>query len=300
MRVGYNGSVIEAEKAVVGVFDHGFLYGMGLFETFRTYGGHAHRLDRHLRRLAEGCAALHIRYSPDEAHIRSWLSDVMAANGLAEAYVRMTVSAGDEGLGLPVGDYAHPHVWLLVKPLPDTPSSVYEQGRELRLLRTVRNSPEGDIRLKSLHYMNNIIAKRELQRSGASHGAEGLMLTREGRLAEGIVSNLFFVRGGVICTPALATGILPGITRELVLELAAQAGFPVEEGLYGWDELLQAEEAWITSSIQELVPIATLTDTEGRSFAVGSGRAGTVHRQLYRMYRADAEATATSSSKRQS
>ncbi|WP_127534432.1 aminotransferase class IV [Paenibacillus kobensis] len=290
MKVGYNGSVIEAEKAVVGVFDHGFLYGMGLFETFRTYGGHAHKLNRHLRRLAEGCEALHIHYSPDEAQIRSWLSDVMAANGLTEAYVRMTVSAGDEGLGLPTGDYTSPHVWLLVKPLPETAASVYEQGRELRLLRTVRNSPEGDIRLKSLHYMNNIIAKRELQRSGAAPGAEGLLLTKEGWLSEGIVSNLFFVRDGKLCTPSLATGILPGITRELVLELAAEAGLAAEEGLYGWDELLQADEVWVTSSIQELVPVTTLTDADGQSVTVGSGCAGSVHRLLHECYRADAAA----------
>ncbi|GFN33814.1 aminotransferase class IV [Paenibacillus xylaniclasticus] len=288
MKVGYNGSVIEAEKAVVSVFDHGFLYGMGLFETFRTYGGQAHKLNRHLARLTAGCEALHIRYLPDEAHVRSWLSDVMKANGLEEAYVRLTVSAGDEGLGLPHGDYTNPQLWLTVKPLPEMPPSVYDQGRELRLLRTVRNSPEGDTRLKSLHYMNNIIAKRELQRTGAAPGAEGLLLTKEGWLSEGIVSNLFFVRNGKLYTPSLATGILPGITRELVLELAAQSGIAAEEGLYSWEQLIQADEVWVTSSIQELVPVTTLTDMDGQSVIVGSGRAGRLHRLLLERYRADA------------
>jgi 4-amino-4-deoxychorismate lyase len=285
MKVGYNGSVIEAEKAVVGVFDHGFLYGLGLFETFRTYGGQPHLLGRHLRRLTEGCRALQIAYTPDEQAIRDWLVQVMEANDLPDAYVRMTVSAGDEGLGLPTGTYGRPNVWLLVKQLPAALPSVYEQGRELRLLQTVRNTPEGDIRLKSLHYMNNIIAKQELLRVGASTGAEGLLLTKEGYLSEGIVSNLFFVRDNRVCTPSLDAGILPGITRERVMELAAGAGYSVEEGLYRWEDLLAAKEVWITSSIQELVPITTLTDSNGNAYRVGSGQAGPIHRQLLADYR---------------
>ncbi|MBD3922757.1 aminodeoxychorismate lyase [Paenibacillus sp. PR3] len=287
MKVGYNGSVIEAEKAVVGVYDHGFLYGLGLFETFRTYGGEPYLLDRHLRRLTDGCRALQISYSPDERIIREWLSEVIAANDLEDAYVRMTVSAGDEGLGLPTGAYERPNVWLLVKQLPVTPPSVYELGRELRLLQTVRNTPEGEIRLKSLHYMNNIIAKQELLRAGASAGAEGLLLTKEGYLSEGIVSNLFFVRNNRVYTPSLDAGILPGITRERVMELAAEAGYSVEEGLYRWNELVEADEAWMTSSIQELIPITTLTDSNGEHYQVGSGRAGRIHQQLLASYRQD-------------
>ncbi|EFM10860.1 aminotransferase class IV [Paenibacillus curdlanolyticus YK9] len=285
MKVGYNGSVIHAEEAVVGVFDHGFLYGMGLFETFRTYGGRPHLLDAHLQRLREGCEALRIRYSPDPSQIESWLVAVMKANELTDAYVRLTVSAGDGGLGLPAGDYEQPNVWLLVKPLPPTAPQLYETGRELRLLRTIRNTPEGDIRLKSLHYMNNIIAKQELQLSGASPGAEGLLLSKEGWLTEGIVSNLFFVRNGIICTPSLLTGILPGVTRAHVLTLAEQAGFVIEEGLYRWDELLDADEVWVTNSIQELVPVTSLADGAGNCAPIGDGTAGPVLRKLLKLYR---------------
>ncbi|MWC30199.1 aminotransferase class IV [Paenibacillus sp. MMS18-CY102] len=285
MKVGYNGSVILAEEAVVGVFDHGFLYGMGLFETFRTYRGRPHLLEGHLRRLADGCEVLRIRYTPDAAQIEGWLAGVMEANGLADAYVRLTVSAGDGGLGLPLGDYEQPNVWLLVKPLPPTPPQLYETGRELRLLRTLRNTPEGNIRLKSLHYMNNIIAKQELQLAGAAPGAEGLLLSKEGWLTEGIVSNLFFVRNGIICTPALSTGILPGVTRAHVLHLAQQAGFRIEEGLYQWEELLGADEVWVTNSIQELVPITSLADLAGNTVKVGDGTAGPTLRRLLELYR---------------
>ncbi|QAY67416.1 aminodeoxychorismate lyase [Paenibacillus protaetiae] len=288
MKVGYNGDVVDAKEAVISVFDHGFLYGMGLFETFRTYGGKPYLLDRHMQRLAAGCRELGIRIPITGAEVREWLSRLLAANGLGEAYVRLTVSAGDAGLGLPSGEYEQPNVVLLVKPLPDVSEEVYRQGRELRLLKTARNTPEGGYRLKSLHYMNNILAKQELLAAKVSAGAEGLMLTREGRLAEGIVSNLFFVRDGKVCTPGLETGILPGITRQRVLELASEAGYETEEGLYGWDDLLQAAEVWTTGSVQELMPITKLTDLQGVSYQVGQGTAGPAASALLAAYRHDA------------
>lgn len=153
-------------------------------------------------------------------------------------------------------------------------------------MQTRRNTPEGDVRFKSLHYMNNIIAKRELVACGASTGAEGLMLSREGWLAEGIVSNLFFVEDGVVRTPSIATGILPGITRARVLELAREAGYLTEEGIFDWEHLLQADEIWMTNSIQELIPITRLTDVNGKSIAISGGEAGDVTRQLLALYRA--------------
>jgi 4-amino-4-deoxychorismate lyase len=288
MKAGYNGTVVDADKAVISVYDHGFLYGMGLFETFRTYGGRPYMLDRHLERLKEGCRELGIRFDMEEEEVRSWIAEVMAGNGLADAYVRLTVSAGEAGLGLPADDYGQPNAIVLVKPLQVPEEREYLAGRTLRLLRTARNTPEGVRRLKSLHYMNNIIARRELAASGAAAGTEGLMLTREGMLAEGIVSNLFFVRDGVVCTPAVETGILPGITRHRVLELAESAGCRTEEGLYRWSDLLAASEIWTTGSVQELMPITTLVDAEGMSRKVGSGEAGPVALRLLALYRQDA------------
>jgi 4-amino-4-deoxychorismate lyase len=285
MKIGLNGSVMEASDAVISVYDHGFLYGMGLFETFRTYKGKPYLLDRHMNRLQSGCEQIGIRYRPDLPAISGFVSVLLAANGLEDGYVRMTVSAGVAELGLPSGDYEEPNVLLLIKALPPGNDAVHMRGRELRLLQTRRNTPEGDIRLKSLHYMNNIIAKRELVASGASAGAEGLMLSREGWLAEGIVSNLFFLKDNVIHTPSIATGILPGITRGRVLELAQEAGYWTEEGLYGWEHLMGAEEIWLTNSVQELIPVTVLTDTRGTSLQVSGGEAGTVTRQLLSIYR---------------
>ncbi|OBZ15459.1 MULTISPECIES: aminodeoxychorismate lyase [Bacillales] len=285
MKVGLNGSVMEASEAVISVYDHGFLYGMGLFETFRTYEGKPYLLDRHMRRLQSGCEQLGIRYHADAGQVRKLVSELLEANGLTDGYVRMTVSAGEAELGLPTGDYEQPNMFMLVKALPTVNDAVHMRGRELRLMQTRRNTPEGDVRFKSLHYMNNIIAKRELLAGDASAGAEGLMLSREGWLAEGIVSNLFFAKDGIVYTPDLTTGILPGITRERVLELARSAGYSAEEGLYSWERLHAADEIWLTNSIQELVPVTRISDSSGWSAVIGNGEAGIVTRALLSLYR---------------
>ncbi|MBJ6361247.1 aminodeoxychorismate lyase [Paenibacillus sp. GCM10012307] len=288
MKVGFNGAILDAQEAVISVYDHGFLYGLGLFETFRTYGGRPFLLEWHLERLAQACRELGIRYHPDEEHLIGWLRELMNANGLEEAYVRLTVSAGEEELGLPTGDYFRPNVVLLVKPLPLPSPKLDREGKELRLLRTPRNTPEGETRYKSLHYMNNIVAKRELSATDAPPGTEGLMCTRDGCLAEGIVSNLFFVREGKLCTPAVQTGILPGITRRKVLELASNMGIPAEEGLYTWSNLLQAEEVLLTNSVQELVPVTKLTDTKNTAVIVSGGESGRLTQRLLAAYREQA------------
>lgn len=287
MKVGLNGSVVESSEAVISVYDHGFLYGMGLFETFRTYKGRPYLLNLHLERLRSGCEQLGIQFRMTEQEASAWVKRLLAENELEDGYVRLTVSAGEGELGLPTGDYEQPNALLLVKPLPQVSDAIHMRGRELRLLRTRRNTPEGSIRFKSLHYMNNIIAKRELLAVGNSAGAEGLMLSADGWLAEGIVSNLFFVSEGVVRTPSIDTGILPGITRQRVLELAKSAGYETEEGWYTWSELLVAKEIWMTNSIQELVPVTTLTNTDHISTHVG-GEAGAITKQLLSLYRADA------------
>ncbi|EHS59954.1 aminotransferase class IV [Paenibacillus sp. Aloe-11] len=289
--IGVNGVLTEAAKAVIHVSDHGFLYGMGLFETFRTYKGVPFLLDRHLHRLAEGCRMLGIPFQPDEERLTRQIQGLMVANGLDEAYIRYTVSAGEEVLGLPSGDYTRPNHILFAKPLPSANTQVGGSAppSALQLLRTPRNTPEGEIRLKSLHYMNNILAKRELQQYAAAvqYKAEGMMLAANGFLAEGMVSNLFFVRHGTLYTPDLSTGILPGITRELILELAEAQGIPYEQGLYRWDELQQADEIFMTNSIQEIRPVHLLLEPDGTMHHVPDSLAqsGSITGLLLRDYR---------------
>lgn len=287
MKLLLNGVQMEGQEAVVSVYDHGFLYGMGLFETFRTYGGRPFLLERHLRRLAEGCRELGIAHEPDEALIRRQAAELLEANGLEEAYIRFSVSAGEEALGLPAGGYTRPNVVMYMKELQALPAGARFKGKPLQLLQVPRNTPEGGIRLKSFHYMNNIGAKRELLGYPWAQGAEGLFLDGRGFAAEGIVSNLFLVRHGVLCTPHLDTGILPGITRAFVMELASGIGLPVEEGWYRWDDVVAAEEVFITNSIQELVPIDVRYDRTGKAFPVGEGAgegAGPWTRRLIEAY----------------
>ncbi|MFC5704261.1 aminotransferase class IV [Cohnella faecalis] len=290
MIVLLNGQRTGSKEAVISVFDHGFLYGMGLFETFRTYGGKAWLLDRHARRLAESCEAIGITYRPDVAAMEKQISALLEANELADGYIRWSVSAGEGIIGLPTDPYDAPAEIVYAKPLaadrPDT-----RAGKPLRLLRTPRSTPEnGALRLKSFHYMNNMVAKRELSASDAPPGAEGLFLDYRGYLCEGLVSNIFWVSGGTLHTPSLETGPLPGITRKFVIELAGRLGMDVLEGLYRWDELYRADEAFLTNSIQEIVPVTALdgggsgNEQPIRSLAVGRATA-----RLMREYRMAAE-----------
>ncbi|SEL96308.1 4-amino-4-deoxychorismate lyase [Paenibacillus sp. OK003] len=272
--------------AVVPVTDHGFLYGLGLFETFRTYQGVPFLLERHLERMASGCRELGIPFTTTAAEVTDWIKNLLLANDLQDAYVRYTVSAGEAPLGLPSGDYVKPNHIVLAKALPEPSPSLYENGKMLQRLSTPRNTPEGEVRFKSLHYMNSILAKRELNGYGQHvQSAEGLQLTQDGYIAEGIVSNVFWVRQGVLYTPSLATGILPGITRAVVLELAVHQGIPCQEGLFPWEELIQADEIFLTGSVAELVPVTTLRDEDGTETVISSGHIGPVTEALLGMYR---------------
>ncbi|MFM9281736.1 aminotransferase class IV [Paenibacillus jiagnxiensis] len=284
--IGMNGVLTDAAAAVVHVSDHGFLYGMGLFETFRTYNRQPFLLDRHLRRMSEGCRMLDIPFEVDEKGLAELISRLMEANGLEDAYIRYTVSAGEEAFGLPAGSYSRPNHILFVRALPLLSPDPAKRSKALYLLHTRRNTPESGVRLKSLHYMNNIMAKRELAGyEGASPlPAEGLMLTADGFLCEGIVSNLFFVKDGVLHTPELSTGALGGITREFVLELSRSCGKHALEGLYTWNDLIEADEVFLTGSVQEITPVIRLVEPHGEVRQVGSGKYGPVTELLLKAY----------------
>lgn len=241
----------------------------GLFETFRTYNGQPFLLNQHLSRLANSCESLEIMWNESVDQVQNQIRDLMYANELTEAYIRYTVSAGTDILGLPSGAYEQPNIIIYAKSLPPArPDSMslidhlYSHSKSLRCLHTLRNTPEGDIRFKSLHYMNSILGKRELMQyqDHPSTAVEGLMLTKEKHIAEGIVSNLFFVKNQQLYTPAIDTGILPGITRAFVIQLAMAAGIFVHEGHYTWEHLLEADEIFLTNSVQEIVPVKQLLE----------------------------------------
>ncbi|MCR8645839.1 aminodeoxychorismate lyase [Paenibacillus sp. N1-5-1-14] len=271
MKISLNGRLIDDQEAVISIYDHGFLYGMGLFETFRTYEGRPFLLAQHLERLTAGCEELGISFEPDQERVHELVQSLLQANGLEDGYFRYTITAGDDLLGLPGHSYERPTEILYVKGLPPRNRQQMRQGKALQLLDLRRNTPEGTVRLKSLHYMNNILAKREMLQYPwtAASTVEGLMLTEEGYVAEGIVSNIFFVSEGKLCTPALTTGILPGITRQFIMDIAVEAGVSIEEGLYTVEQLQQADEILMTNSIQEISPVHTLWNREGTNVLKG-------------------------------
>lgn len=240
-----NQQLISSENAQISIFDHGYLYGVGLFETFRTYNGFPFLLGEHLKRLELGCQQVGMHWRKDIARLQEQISHLLKYNQVQDGYFRYNVSAGAHPIGLPAEVYTDLTEALFMKELPAPVSA-----KKLVTVETRRNTPEGSFRLKSHHYLNNIVAKRE-----APPDAEGVFLTSSGKVAEGIVSNIFFVKQGVLYTPSLSTGILNGITRNFILKMAQKLQLEVEQGEYDLSQAKDADEVFVTNSIQEIVPI---------------------------------------------
>lgn len=249
MYMYWNGEIVSQEEAKISPFDHGYLYGMGVFETFRVYKRHPFLFDDHYERLKKGLKQLNIRNAPSKKELLQGLEQLLEHNKIEDAYVRLNVSAGIGEVGLRTEPYEVPTSIMYMKRLPF--DMVYDE-KEAKLLNLRRNTPEGLVRLKSHHYLNNMLAKREI---GHRSNVEGIFLTEKGMLAEGIVSNLFWIKEGTVYTPSVDTGILNGITRLFVLEMCHKLQIPIREGHFKKESLLFADEAFVTNSIQEIVPL---------------------------------------------
>ncbi|MDQ0163390.1 aminodeoxychorismate lyase [Aeribacillus alveayuensis] len=266
-----NGEFVHQKDAFISPFDHGYLYGLGVFETLRVYKGHPFLLDDHLERLRHGLIQLNISYSIDREMAENIINELLQLNNLQDAYVRINISAGEEELGLSANPYVKPTVIFFMKDI-HLPKNQQKEGRFLTIKR---NSPEGSFRLKSHHFLNNMLAKREI---GPNPKVEGIFLTEEGYVAEGIVSNIFWVHNNIVYTPSINTGILNGITRQFVLECLRKLDIPFIEGFFTPNELLKSDEVFITNSLQEIVPI---TNIGNHHFL---GQAGNVAKQLKDLY----------------
>lgn len=277
MYVYINGQFAKKEEVTISPFDHGFLYGLGVFETFRVYNGHPFLLDDHLDRLNAGMKMLNIEAAFTRGEVLRILNELLAKNGYSHAYIRFNVSAGNGEIGLQTDSYSQPNVIVFSKPLP-APEVMAE--KKAILLEINRNTPEGTERLKSHHYLNNVLAKREI---ASATDSEGIFLTKEGFLSEGIVSNIFWYRDGILYTPDIETGILNGITRRFVIAMAREAGLDVREGFYNQEEAESADEMFLTNSIQEIVPVTSF------SGVYYPGKEGQIVKTLYRHYEAHRE-----------
>ncbi len=257
MLVYLNGHFVPEEEATVSVFDHGFLYGDGIYETMRAYNGRFFLLERHLARLRSSADAVFLALPMPIDRISAVLHETLNVNRLAEAYVRLHISRGPGEIGLDPGLCPDPTVVIVAKPFKAYPSEYYDRGVSVSIVKTRRNHPLAlNPSIKGTNFLNNILAKIEANKAGAY---EGIMLNWEGFVAEGTISNLFMVKGGLLRTPALAVGILEGVTRGLVLDLARNEKIPVQESAFSPGELTGADECFITNSTMEIMPV-TLID----------------------------------------
>ncbi|QRG67869.1 aminodeoxychorismate lyase [Brevibacillus choshinensis] len=275
MHVYVNGTIYPAEEASVSVLDHGFLYGIGLFETLRVYDRRLFLWEAHYARLCSGLLALRIMPAWTSEELADAVLQTIEANGLRDAYVRLSITAGPEGVGLVAGGYERPSLFVFARPV--APLTDPPQPKRLQTLELPRQTAEGHQRFKSHNYLNNALAKLELGK--APSDVEGLFLTHDGYLAEGIVSNLFWVTEGCLFTPALETGILDGVTRQHVLWLAKQLELPTVEGRFRLEALREADEVFVTNSVQEIVPVREI---DGHIVTSSYGKHT---RELHRAYR---------------
>lgn len=284
MFIFLNERVVPAEEALLSVFDHGFLYGDGIYETMRAYGGKVFRLEEHLRRLERSASLIRLSL-PDKGFLRDAVLGTIAANKLAEAYVRLTVSRGRGPIGLDPDLCPAPTVVVIAERFSEYPDSLYRDGVRLIIAETRRNLPAAlNPRIKSLNFLNNILAKIEAKDRGAY---EAIMLNADGYLTEGTVSNIFFVNDGVLCTPSPDAGVLDGITREIVINLARSKGIPVKEDLFLPTDLFHASEVFFTNTTSEVMPVSAV---ELFSYPVGE-----LTRELGRLYREEVRRDLSSS-----
>ncbi len=259
MKVFFNGKVIDEGEALIPAGDRGLLFGDGIFETMRAYGGKPFRMDRHLERLKAGCRELRIARVPSDAELAGAIEELYRLNVVSgDAYIRITLTGGSFDGNRSLERSGAPNVYIVVKPLEGYPQEYYERG--MRIIVSAVRSNEGSplSRIKSTNYLDNLIAKQEARDRGAD---DALMLNCGGYLAEGASSNLFLVWRGKLATPGVECGLLPGVTRETVMELCEEYGLICETAFLSLDDLLGADEAFFTVSTGEIVPIAEVEGT---------------------------------------
>ncbi len=274
-----NGRITPADAAVIPVYDHGFMYGEGIYETLRTYEGVPFLFDRHAARLRASAAHLRLDVPFTDADLLGWIEETTAAAGeLREAYIRVLLTRGVGELTYDVTATPVPSLVIIVKPLDEPPARILEEGIAISLVSTLRNHP-GSVNpiIKSNNLLNNALAMQEANRRGAE---EGLMCNYRGELSECSQANIFLVQDGVATTPRSEAGLLEGITRAFLFDVGGEIGVEVRSGTLRPEDLATADEAFITSTTRELSPVTRIDDRP-----VGSGRPGPVTLRLLEAYR---------------
>jgi len=287
-----NGRISDASVASVPVFDHGFLYGEGVYETLRTYHRVPFLFDRHVRRLRHSAGLMDLPVPFSERELLDRIQETMAAHpgGLDEAYIRVLLTRGVGELTYNLSATPTPTLVIIVKPFVAPPAQTFTDGIRVSLVSIRRNHPRAlNPMIKSNNLINNALAMQEALRSGAD---EALMRNQDGELVECSQSNFFIVKNGEALTPPLSAGLLPGITREFVLEMAKDIGVVAREARLTPDDLRTAEEAFITGTTREVTPVVRVDEQ-----LVGSGKPGSVTTRLLAEFRKRADALTSESAR---
>jgi branched-chain amino acid aminotransferase len=278
-KVYISGKLYEKTEAKVSVFDHGLLYGDGVFEGIRAYSGRVFRLEAHVDRLYESAQAIHLAIPMSRPEMAAAIRDTLATNKLIDAYIRVIVTRGAGSLGLDPRKTTDPQVIIITDSISLYPEELYEHGLKIITAATTRNHPNAvNPRIKSLNYLNNILAKIEGTQAGC---LEALMLNHKGDVAECTGDNIFVVKKGKIHTPSVDSGILEGITREAVMGLARGVGIEVIERTMDRHDIFTADEVFLTGTAAELIPVV---ECDGR--LIGDGHPGPITRDLRRRFQA--------------
>ncbi|MBI5740451.1 MAG: aminotransferase class IV [Nitrospirae bacterium] len=255
-----NTGIVPKNKALIPVFDHGFLYGDGIYETMRAYKGVVFRLEEHIERLFRSAAMISLKIPKAPGEIKQAVYETIKANGHMEAVIRLTVSRGAGPIGLDPGLCPVPTFVIISGEFRKYPVRHYRNGVKIAIVNTRRNFRGAlDPRIKSLNFLNGILAKIEAKNRGAF---EAVMLDYRGYLAEGSISNIFFVKDGTLCTPSVEVGILDGITRKIIIDCAKEAGIKVVEGRFRKEDVYNAEEVFISNTTMEVMPAAEVDEVK--------------------------------------
>ena len=272
LKVFFNGRLVPVAEARISVFDHCLLYGDGVFEGIRSYGGRVFRLDQHLKRLEDSARAIRLEIPMTRAELTAATYDTMRANNVTDGYIRLVVTRGIGTLGLSPSRTANPSVFIIADQIELYPKELYDKGMAIISSSVVRNHPNAlSPRIKSCNYLNNILAKIEALDAGVH---EAVMYNHLGYVAECTGDTVFLVRDGVVQTPPVTAGGLEGITRDAVIELVRKRNIPLREMELTRHDLYVADECFLTGTAAEVIPV---TKIDGRP--VGDGKPGPMTRQ---------------------
>lgn len=277
MFVYLNGEFIKTQQALISPFDFAFLYGYGLFETIRVYNGFPFALGRHLNRLAKSAQIIKIPLPPIK-ELKEASEKLIKINNLKDAKMRITVSRGISEGSPQLNKATSPTVFIYSQPFKSYPLSFYRSGLKAVILEERVNQSSIFPQLKTTCFINRLLALKELKEKGVE---EGFYLNFNNELTEATFSNVFLVKNGEIFTPPVECGLLPGITREIILEIAPFIGFEAREKAVKKEEIFEAEEIFITSSLREVMPVV---EVEGKK--IGTGRPGPVYQKIHQAYKA--------------